>query len=551
MADRLTGKAFATRSEVLARNGMVASSQPLATQAGLEILRQDGNAVDAAIAVNACLGLMEPTGCGIGGDLFVINWDAETGRLYGLNASGRSAAGVHLEQMREHLERSGHTQIPKLGPLAVSVPGCVDGWFALNRRFGRLPMERILAPAIRYAEEGFPVSELIAYYWEKSLAARVAFPGFCETFTVDGKRAPAKGTIWKNPALAATYRRLVEDGRDAFYDGPLARSITAYLEENGSFLRLEDFAAHASEWVQPLSVNYRGYDIWELPPNGQGLAALQMLNILDGYKLADMGFGSTDHLHFMIEAKKQAFADRARCYADPHFFDVPVDALLKQEYAARQREAIHPRVAARSVVPDPEILRNGDTIYLATADAAGNMVSFIQSNYWGIGSGMCPPGMGFGLQNRGTAFSLDPEHANAYAPGKRPFHTIIPAFITREGTPVCAFGVMGGDMQPQAHAQIVANLLDFGMNLQEAGDAPRWLHHGDSTPDGIRMQDGGSVALERGFAWETVRGLIERGHKTVGELGGFGGYQAVWRDPRSGVYAGASESRKDGQAAGY
>jgi gamma-glutamyltranspeptidase/glutathione hydrolase len=550
-ADRLTGKAFATRSEVLGFNGMVASSQPLATQAGLEILKSGGNAVDAAIAVNACLGLMEPTGCGIGGDLFAIYWDASTGRLHGLNGSGRSASGGSLADMQQALDGAGLSRIPTLGPLSVSIPGCVDGWFTLHERFGRLPIDQVLAPAIQYAEAGFPVSELIAFYWNASLKQRSEFPGFLETFTVDGKRAPRKGERWSNQDLAATYRLLLHEGRDAFYKGPMARSMAAFLEENGSLLREADFAAHTSEWIDPVGTNYRGYDIWELPPNGQGLAALQQLNILEGMDLAAMGFGTADHIHAFVESKKHAFADRARCYADPAFFDVPVKELLSKDTAARQREQIDMERAARSITPDPEILRKGDTVYLCAADEDGNMVSFIQSNFWGMGSGMCPPGMGFGFQNRGTAFAMDSTHANAYAPGKRPFHTIIPGFITRENQPLCAFGVMGGDTQPQAHVQIVTNLIDFGMNLQEAGDAPRIVHTGDSDPTGGVMQDGGTLALEDGFGWEIRRELMRRGHRIQAAFGDFGGYQAIWRNPDTGCYAGASESRKDGQAAGY
>ncbi|NDV61509.1 gamma-glutamyltransferase [Puniceicoccales bacterium CK1056] len=551
MADRISGKAFATRSEVLAQHGMVASSQPIATQVGLQILREGGSAMDAAIAVNACLGLMEPTGCGIGGDLFAIVWDAKSQSLHGLNGSGRSARSASLDDMRSALGKTGQEHIPMLGPLSVSVPGCVDGWFTLHEKFGHLPFERVLAPAIEYAESGFPVSEVIAYYWNKSIELRASFPGFLDTFTVDGERAPAKGEVWRNPALAETYRLLAREGRDGFYTGKLAREMAGFLEASGSFLREEDFAGHRSEWVDPISTNYRGYDIWELPPNGQGLAALQMLNILEGYDLAGMGFGSAEFVHLFVEAKKQAFADRARCYADPHFFDVPLERLLSKEYAASQRRQIMMDKAAPSVIPDPEVLKRGDTVYFCTADSEGNMVSFIQSNYWGIGSGLCPPGLGFGFQNRGASFALDPSHANVYAPGKRPFHTIIPAFITREGKPLCAFGVMGGDTQPQAHAQIVCHLVDFKLGLQEAGDAPRVVHSGDSNPRGGLMENGGIVVLETGFSPEVIDSLKDRGHCLEAGSGQFGGYQAIWRNPETGVYAGASESRKDGQAAGY
>jgi len=551
MADRTSGAKFATRSEVIAANGMVATSQPLAAQAGLDLLKSGGNAVDAAIAVNACLGLMEPTGCGVGGDLFVLLWDARSRQLHGLNASGRSALDSSLQQMQAAVKALGEEQIPQKGPLSVSVPGCVDGWFRLHERFGKLPIQEVLKPAIHYAEFGFPVSDVIARDWQRSVPLRAEFPGFLDTFSVDGKRGPLKGEIWKNHALANTYRILAEQGRDAFYKGEQAKTMAAFLEHHGSFLRYRDFSEHHSDWVDPIRTNYRGYDVWELPPNGQGLAALQILNILEGFDLAGMGFGSADHIHAFIEAKKLAFADRARLYADPEFFKNPLNRLLSKDYATSQRERVDLKRAALEITPDPIGLKKGDTVYLCTADSQGNMVSFIQSNYHGIGSGMCPPGMGFGFQTRGCAFALDPDHANAYQPGKRPFHTIIPAFLTMDGHPLCAFGVMGGDTQPQAHAQIVMNLIDFGMNLQEAGDAPRIIHSGDSEPTGKVMADGGVVDLESGFSQLVLQELTNRGHKIVPGSGYFGGYQAIWRDPETGVYTGASESRKDGHAVGW
>lgn len=551
MADRITGPSFVTRSEVFGKNGMVATSQPLAAQVGLDILKAGGNAVDAAIAVNACLGLMEPTGGGIGGDLFVLLHDAASNQLHALNASGRSAGASSLEDMQKAVSAAGLDRIPKSGPLSISIPGCVDGWFALHGKFGRLPMAQLLAPAIHYAEEGFPVSEVIAYHWQSSIPLRKDFPGFMETFSVDGMRAPEKGELWRNPALANTYTRLANEGPDTFYRGKLARRMADFLEKHGSFLRYEDFADHQSDWVEPISTNYRGYDIWELPPSGQGLAALQILNILEGFDIAGMGFGSADHVHTFTEAKKLAFADRATQYADPKFYDVPLSRLLSKDYAASLRGKIDPGKAARQLVPDPPEISRGDTFYLCTADSEGNMVSCIQSNYHGVGSGLCPPGMGFGFQTRGSAFSLNPRHANAYQGGKRPFHTIIPAFITMDGHPLCAFGVMGGDTQPQAHALIVMNLVDFGMHLQEAGDAPRIVHTGDSDPDGTRMLDGGQLDLESGFPVSVSQELQRRGHTIQPGSGYFGGYQAIWRDPQSAVYAGASESRKDGHAVAW
>jgi gamma-glutamyltranspeptidase/glutathione hydrolase len=550
--DRITGLAFATRSEVIATHGMAATSHPLATQIALDTLKAGGSAVDAAIAANAALGLMEPVSNGIGGDLFAIVWDPKTKKLYGYNGSGRSPKSLTLEELQKQAKvgKDGLRTIPSFGPLPVSVPGCVDGWFALHDKFGKLPMKKVLAPTVRYAREGHPVAETIAYYWQRSVPILSKFPGFNETFTIDG-RAPAKGEIWRNPNLANTLETLGKKGRDAFYKGDVARTIGTYLKAQGGFLSYEDLAAHAGEWVEPVSTNYRGYDVWELPPNTQGIAALQMLNILEGFDLKSMGFGSVAHLHTLIEAKKLAFEDRAKYYADPAFAKTPVRELISKDYATQRRALIDPNKAARRY--DAGALKQGDTIYLTTADDDGMMVSLIQSNYRGMGSGMCPPKLGFCLQDRGELFSLIPGQANTYAPGKRPFHTIIPAFVTKNGEPWLSFGVMGGDMQPQGHVQILTNLIDFGMNLQEAGDAPRWYHTNSSEPTGEVMEDGGQLFLESGFPAETVRGLAQRGHQTGTTVGPYGGYQAIKREltPAGRVYTGASESRKDGQAAGY
>jgi gamma-glutamyltranspeptidase / glutathione hydrolase len=491
---------------------------------------------------------MEPTGNGIGGDLFAIVWDPKTKKLHGLNGSGRSPKGLTLE----HFRKLGLAGIPAHGPLPVSVPGCVDGWFMLHGRFGRLPMKQVLQPAIDYARNGHPVAETIAYYWARSVPVLGRFPGFLEQFTVDG-RAPATGEVWKNPNLAGTLEAIAKKGRDAFYKGDIARTMAAYVQAQGGFLAYEDLAAHRGEWVEPVSTSYRGHEVWELPPNSQGIAALQMLNVLEGYDLRAAGFGSAEHLHLLVEAKKLAFEDRAKFYADPDFAKIPVRELVSKEYAAARRALIDPDKAAKRYDAGNPALRSGDTIYLATADRDGMMVSLIQSNYRGMGSGMAPPGLGFILQDRGEMFSLIEGQANTYAPGKRPFQTIIPAFITRDGAPWIAFGVMGGDMQPQGHAQIVLNLVDFGMNLQEAGDAPRVYHTGSSEPTGEVMQDGGQLYLESGFPPETVRALQQRGHKTGTTSGPYGGYQAIKVEtgPAGRVYYGASESRKDGQAAGY
>ncbi|MFQ5413629.1 MAG: gamma-glutamyltransferase [Phycisphaerae bacterium] len=544
--DRLTGRGFATRSEVIAPHGMACTSQPLATQVAIDILRRGGSAVDAAIAANAALGLMEPTGGGIGGDLFAIVWDAKTGRLHGLNASGRSPYGL----TRRYFADKGMTSIPAFGPLPVSVPGCVDGWFELHDRFGKLPMTEILQPAIDYAEHGFPLSELIAYYWGRGGRFLSRYPNFAATFTPGG-RAPEKGDMFRNPDLARTYRAIADGGRDAFYRGTLTSTMVAYCERVGCFLRARDFADHTSTWVEPVSTNYRGYDVWELPPNGQGIAALQMLNILEGFDLTAMGHNSADYLHHLIEAKKIVYEDRARFYADMAMADVPVADLISKAYAAKRRTLLDPRRAARHLDPGDPKLTHGDTVYLTVADKDRNMISLIQSNYRGFGSGLVPDGLGFVFQDRGQLFSLEEGHPNVYEPHKRPFHTIIPAFVTKDGKPWLSFGVMGGDMQPQGHVQILCNIIDFGMNLQEAGDAARFHHYGSSEPTGEHMDDGGWVALETRVSMEAQRELSHRGHRIRFNSGGFGGYQAIMYDADRDVYIGASESRKDGQAAGY
>ncbi|WP_425502885.1 gamma-glutamyltransferase [Pseudomarimonas arenosa] len=544
--DRVTGREFATRSEVIAPHAMAATSHPLATQIALDVLKAGGSAVDAAIAANAALGLMEPTGNGIGGDLFAIVWDPKTQKLHAYNGSGRSPQALSLQWFQDN----GYQDIPPHGPLPVTVPGAVDGWFALHDKFGKRKMSDNLAPTIRYAREGHPVHELIAYYWNRSVPVLSKWPGFAEQFTVDG-RAPRKGELWKNPNLARTLEKIAKGGRDAFYKGEIARQIDAYFKANDGFLSYEDLAAHQGEWVAPVSVNYRGVDVWELPPNGQGIAALQMLNILEGFDFSRIAFGSAEHVHLFVEAKKLAFADRARWYADPAFAPAPLEQLLSERYASERRALINPTRAAKAVDAGAK-LNQGDTIYLTVADGEGMMVSLIQSNYRGMGSGMAVPGLGFIFQDRGEQFVLKAGHPNSFAPGKRPFHTIIPAFITKDGKPWVSFGLMGGAMQPQGHVQIVMNLVDFGMNLQEAGDAPRIHHDGSTEPAGqlAEMQDGGVLNLETGFGWEVIRDLQRRGHNIEFADGVFGGYQAIMRGD-NGVYYGASESRKDGQAAGY
>ncbi len=577
--DRITGKNFATRSEVLARHGIVCTSVPAATEVGIDILKRGGSAVDAAIAANATLGLMEPVSNGIGGDLFAIVYSAKENKLYGINGSGRSPAGLSYDQMKAELAKLHRETIPPTGMLPISVPGTVDAWAELHKRFGKLKLSDDLAPAIRYAEEGFPVTELIAYYWAFGPRLYKGLPGaFLETYTLDGKgRTPAKGDIFKNPDLANTLRLIGEKGRDVFYKGEIADKIDNFMQANGGFLRKADFEKHTSTWVDPVSTSYRGYDVFELPPNGQGIAALQILNILEGFDLRAMGRNSPETVHTMIEAKKIAWADRAKFYADPAFAKIPLAGLLSKKYAAERRKLIDPNHAAKSVsagsveagvspanpktaqptrlpLQARSALDQGDTIYLCTADDEGNMVSLIQSNYRGMGSGIVVPGLGFMFQDRGELFSMDPNHANVYAPGKRPFHTIIPGFVMKDGKPWEAFGVMGGGMQPQGHVQVLTNQIDCGLNVQEAGDASRWQHEGDNEPTGEKMTgSGGYVEVESGIPYETVRELRKKGHDVRFDVGGYGGYQAIKVEMHDGqrVYVGASESRKDGMAAGY
>jgi gamma-glutamyltranspeptidase/glutathione hydrolase len=577
--DRITGKPFATRSEVLARHGMVCTSVPAATQVGLDILKRGGNAVDAAIAANATRGLMEPVSNGIGGDLFAIVYSAKENKLYGINGSGRSPLGLSYEQMKAELDKLHRKTIPPRGMLPISVPGTVDAWNELHKKFGKLKLSDDLAPAVKYAEEGFPVTELIAFYWHFGPEVYKDLPGgFLETYTLDGKgRTPAKGDIFKNPTLAKTLRLIGEKGRDAFYKGEVADKIDKFMRENDGFLRKADFEKHTSTWVDPVSTNYRGYDVFELPPNGQGIATLQILNILEGFDLKSMGRNSAETLHVMVEAKKIAWADRAKFYADPEFAKIPLAGLLSNEYATERRKLIDPRHAAKAVeagvppangaglqpageplpdstaTPKRSPVDDGDTIYMCTADDDGNMVSLIQSNFRGMGSGIVVPGLGFMFQDRGELFSMEPGHANVYAPGKRPFHTIIPGFVMKDGKPWEAFGVMGGGMQPQGHVQVLTNQIDFGLNAQEAGDASRWQHEGDSEPTGEKMEKGGYIEVESGIPYEIVRELEKRGHEVRFDVGGYGGYQAIKVELHDGqrVYFGASESRKDGQAAGY
>jgi gamma-glutamyltranspeptidase/glutathione hydrolase len=543
--DRPSGVLTKTRSVAVGRHGMAASSQTIAALTAIDILKSGGNAIDAAIAANAVLGVVEPTGNGIGGDLFAIVWDAKSQKLHGLNASGKSPQAATIDEFK----RRGLNQIPTYGPLSWSVPGAVDGWATLHKKFGTKPWAELLQPAIRIADEGYPIAEIVAAEWNGSRRALERVPTTAATFLPEG-RAPRKGEIFRNPNLAASLRLIARDGRDAYYRGPIAKEIDAYSQSVDGLLRAGDLANHSSTWVEPVSTNYRGYDVWELPPNGQGIAVLQILNLLEPFDLRSMGFGSAKALHLMIEAKKLAFEDRARYYADPEKSKVPIDRLISKEYA-KERLA-HLSLERASDHPVPGDLPVGhDTIYLTVVDNERNAVSLIQSNYNGFGSMHVPGSVGFCLQNRGCSFALDANHANALEPGKRPFHTIIPAFVTKDGEPWLAFGLMGGDMQPQGHVQMIVNMIDFDMDVQESGDAARWQHVGSSQFTGQVAADGGQVALESGFSEATRKALESMGHKIIESRGGFGGYQAIRIDRERGVLLGGSDPRKDGVAIGY
>jgi len=545
--DRPSGPAHQSRSMVIAKHGVVATSHPLAAQAGLDVLKSGGNAVDAAIAVNAMLGVVEPMSCGIGGDLFAIVWDAKTQKLYGLNASGRSPKKLTLLVFVD----KGLKEIPEYGPLSWSVPGCVDGWHELNARFGAKRLRELLQPAIDTAEQGYPVSEIIAAGWRGSEKRLKEWPDSARVYLPQG-RGPETGEIVTLPELAATYRAIAAGGRDAFYRGPIAQEIVKFSIEHGGYFSLPDFAEHTSDWIDPVSTTYRGYTVWELPPNGQGIAALEMLNLLEGYDLKSLGPNSAEYVHLFVEAKKLAFADRARFYADMAFANVPVAELISKEYAAKRRPLIQPGKAAVDVpAGDPKLAR-ADTVYLTVVDKDRNCCSLIQSLYHGFGSQVVPGKVGFALQNRGNLFALDPQHANRLEPGKRPFHTIIPAMVTKDGKPWFCFGVMGGDMQAQGHVQILVNMIDFGMNPQAAGDAARIQHTGSPTPTGLPGEpDGGKVLLESGFPADTRAKLAEWGHHFKDGKGSFGGYQGILIDWDHGVLHGATDSRKDGAAVGY
>ena len=552
------GEWGASRSQVIARNAMAATSNPLATGVAVDILRRGGSAVDAAIAASAVVGLVEPLDSGIGGDMFAIVWDPAAKKLVGLNASGAAPLGQTLAQLRAKLAPT--TEIPLKGSASVTVPGKVDGWFELHKKFGRLPMPQLLSPAIRYAREGFAVTEDSAdnwqYEWENTRQHKgdiEELKNYSKLYWPHGK-PPREGEVFYNPDLAHTLEQIAEGGRDAFYRGAIADTIDAYMRCIGGALRKRDLEHQHAEWIQPLCTDYRGYDVCELPPNTQGIAVLQMLNILEGFDIGDLVPGSAELLHLQIEAKRLVYEDLARYYADPRFADTPTQQLLSKTYAEQRRKLISPgKTMPKAIYGDPKLER-GDTSYLTVADSDGMMISLIQSNYWG-GSGLVPDGLGFVLQNRGNLFSLDPKHPNHYAPGKRPFHTIIPGFVLKQGKPWLSFGLMGGPMQPQGQVQVLINMIDFGMNVQQAGDSARYQHTGSSRSFQPLAKDGagiGKVFVEPGVRPGEIDKLRALGHSVKTATGSrYGGYQAIMRDPDTGVYYGGSDMRKDGTALGY
>ncbi|MBX7249258.1 MAG: gamma-glutamyltransferase [Caulobacteraceae bacterium] len=557
MGDRVAGADFAGRSAVWGSHGAAATAHPFATLIAIDILRQGGSAVDAAIAANAALGFLEPTANGIGGDCFVMLWDPAKKTVVGLNGSGRSPRGLSLAEQRRRAV-SGH--IARYGAVSVSVPGAVDAWWELHRRYGKLAWRDILTPAANLAEQGAPVPQTIAFYLDGNMK-RFADPGpyrieetsnARKVYTPEG-RTPREGEVFRNPDLARTLRTIAEGGRDAFYDGPIADHIEAYFKRIGGWMTRRDLSAHHAEWVQPIVTDYRGTSVWGLPPNSQGLSTLQILNIMEQFDLRAMGFQSAASIHHQAEAKRLAFEDRARWFADPAFSKTPIEHLNSKDYARERARLIQPDRVMDRVMPG-DAPHHGDTTYFTTADKDGMMVSIIQSNYRGMGSGLVPDGpdgrtLGFMFQDRGELYALSDGHPNLYAPGKRPFQTIIPGFATRGDAPLLSFGVMGGDMQPQGQAQIIANMVDYGLGVQEAGDAPRWHHEGSSEPTGEPQEGTGTLRLETGVPAETRDTLAGMGWKIGATDGGFGGYQAILKGEQA--YGAASEMRKDGLALAY
>jgi gamma-glutamyltranspeptidase/glutathione hydrolase len=557
--DRPVGASFASRTAVYGLSGAAGTAHPLATQAGIDILRRGGSAVDAAIAINACLGLLEPTSSGIGGDVYAMIWDPAQRKVVGLAGSGASPRGLSLETARS---RAKNGALPPLGAVTVSVPGAVDGWWTLHQRYGKLPWAALFEPAITMAEAGTPVPDMIAYYIRRSMA-NFRRPGngiedpsnALRTWGMADGRGPAAGQVFRNPDLARTYRLIAAGDRDAFYTGEIAQTIDRYFRRIGGWLRAADLAAHRSEWIEPHRTDYRGVTVHALGANTQGIATLQMMNMLERFDLGDAGFQSPVSIHLQAEAKRLAYEDRARFYADPHFAKVPVEWLISKDYAAERAKLIRPDRILSPVHPGQAPSR-GDTTYFSCADAQGMMVSMIQSNFRGMGSGLVADGLGFMFQDRGQLFSLRDGHPNIYAPGKRPFQTIIPGFATRGDQPWMSFGVMGGDMQPQGQAQILINRIDYGLEIQAAGDAPRWHHEGSSQSmgeDSPGLGATGLLRLESGVPLTTRARLAEIGWRIGDPDGGFGRYECVEHrmDGATRVYAAASEMRADGCALAY
>jgi gamma-glutamyltranspeptidase/glutathione hydrolase len=553
--DRVTGASFASRTAVYGTSGAAGTAHPLATQTGIEILKRGGSAIDAAIAINACLGFLEPTSSGIGGDCFVMLWDPKQGKVVGLAGSGGSPRKLTLEIARS---RAKNGALPPVGAIPVSTPGAVDAWWTLHQRYGRMKWADLFAPAIHMAEAGTPVPDMIAYYIRSAMASfrnkKSQIEELDNAIHTYGE-GPAAGGVFRNPDLARTYRLIAEGGRDAYYKGPIAQTIDAYFKRIGGWLSAEDLAAHHSEWVEPYKTGYRGVDVYALGANTQGIATLQMLNILENFDLAGVGFQSPRSLHLQIEAKRLAYEDRARYYADPHFSKVPVEWLISKEYAAQRAKLIQPDRILTPIHPG-QAPSHGDTTYFTVADADGMMVSIIQSNFRGMGSGLVADGLGFMFQDRGQLFSLVDGHPNIYAPGKRPFQTIIPGFAVRDGKPWMSFGVMGGDMQPQGQTQIIVNRRDYGLEIQSAGDSPRWHHEGSSQSmgeDGPDMGPTGLLRLEHGIPEATRAALAALGWKIGESDGGFGRYECIEnrQDSKDRVYAAASEMRADGCALAY
>lgn len=541
-----TSGAFAAGKEVLAEHGMVATSHKRAVAIGVEILKRGGNAIDAAIATNAAMGVVEPMSCGAGGDLYAIVWDAKTQKLYGLNASGRSPYAATIE----YFAQKGLKEIPTSGPLSWSVPGAVDGWDQLRQKFGTMGWDELLSPAIECAEKGVEVPPTIGGFFQAAEPILKRHPDAAKTFLTKDGHAPRAGDVFVNPYIAKTYREIVRGGRDAYYKGRIAKEIVDFSQKNGGLFALRDFEDHTSTWVDPVSTTYRGVRVWEIPPPGQGISVLQMLNLIEPFDIKSMRAGSADWFQLFIESKRLAYADRAKYYTDPEFAKVPVAQLISKDYAKTRQPMINLKRAADHTPPG-EVALGGDTIYLCVVDKDRNCVSLIQSNYNGFGSGLVPGDLGFALQNRGTLFALDPHHANHLEPHRRPFHTIIPAMVTKDDKPWFVFGVMGGDMQPQGHVQVLVNLLDFGMDAQAAGDAPRVEHIGSATPTGRAEQGVGTVHAEPGVGKTVMQELERRGHNVITVKKNGGGYQGILIDPDTGKLRGASESRRDGEAKGY